>query len=229
MKWLTYDAVANGNYRGTEFNIDESTLDYKRYKEPISGLRVYEDGRIFLNKNGYRNPQWRSGMKQLTGLQFRRPDQFPNAVFTTHEGERVQKGEVDDIMMYDPDLERVYRVNWSEGVTFLHPNAQPVNKATIAVHKRNPQREKEANKLLAEYIAFGITLRTMDPDTYHWINYNSNDLREVVQGKRVINMQDNLGRHFCAAMARHKYNVFKSLPRVCADTHQHNYLLVKEK
>lgn len=186
MKWVTFDEVENPGLK--RYEIDWSTYDERRYKEPVSGFRVYEAGFIHLVTNGGNDPNLRAFLINAYGIDLRLLNELSGYEFFDPERKTsVAKAWLDPDdgpFLLDVFRNRVYCVHrrgsrpWS-GIKFLHPDAQPVASTPMQYKRPNRATEKALRDRLRSAMDLGETLTAMSGTPTPKYGYNWNIPRYV--------------------------------------------------
>lgn len=161
MKWLTYDSCENSpwGYENEPYRIDFDTFEHRKYKEPVAGVRVYENGVVSLHRAGNRDPHWRRRVKNVIGADFISLGDATGYKFYTDAGARISKKDIKyGSYFFDFKLGRMYAVNPSNPLKFFAPHAMPVGTANVAYTERDIDTKKTLHKTMAELLALGKTL-----------------------------------------------------------------------
>lgn len=231
MKWITYDEVRHdgGNRWGREqYSIDFDTVEERKYKVPLWGVRVYEHGTIEVNNHGYNNPEWRHKIERMLGISFVFPKDLVGAKFEDPDtGEKVPKSALPKQLVYhDIERGRIYHVH--DGIiSFSSEHAQP-----FCEKFKYMTTDKEAftarMEQLREYVEMGKALVLLGGDPGNdWLSYYE---REMITSGRVPEggMADEKFRKTCKSMARSEPALKKLVFMATKRVHRPNYLLVKE-
>lgn len=232
MKWITFataDHLNDYGYKGdARYSIDWSTNADEKYKQPITGVRVYESGRIEIRRNAYRDPAWNHRLIELLGVQFLNPKtDFPGAKLFTADGRRVRKNELGDNThhLYTPKFGRLYSVNWNGLITFLSPDAQPVARKPIQLRVRNTTREQEYLAELQPAIALGRTLNALGA---HNNTGSCATVDQYILSRAVPRDLESPAMHrVCSALDMYATHRDALIRTVCCDTITTPYITVK--
>ena len=243
MRYVTFDEVDHCvPYKGSaRYAIDWDNAELK-YKEPLPGVLVYENGVILVHRNGYRDPEWRRSAFQIFGLEFVLKKDLVGVVFESPDtGERVNKSAIEaDILLRDRKFGRVYAThNWQcdhRSLRFVSADSQPMGGLPVVHYSPNKQREAERLAAIEPMIKLGITLREVEGcgrqlKSYQmaWqLGYNN---RRMLTGELPLpeNLQGEDAQDFCKTIARCE-PLARSVVRAGArDKYEPKYLLIKEK
>lgn len=232
MKFPTFDEAKHHDYPRSRYAIDWDNGE-RIYKEPIRGIRVYENNSVSVTFNGDRDPYWRKTVKQMFDLDFRLLKEMSGFELFTKDGELVRKKHIDNVgpLLYVPKYNRVYQVrgSWRNkmyGVRFLHPDAQPVPYRTVVAFTRNQEEEQRRMETLKPYVELGTTLNNLGTgSTLDWY-YTKNKLlyNDIPQDLRSDKTQA-----FCRSIASRLGKTYEAVQLASRDKHEFDYLIVKEK
>lgn len=168
MRWCTFDTDPSGKPFTGRFEIDWDTYDYRKYREPVNGLRIYKAGFIELRHNYDGNPDGRDTLRRFYGIDLRLLSEITDAeLFNPNTGERVPKTRIDNTGPYyvDDKWGRVYSFgsHWRNRSTikWLHPDAQPVCGATFEYFRPDQQQLKDMREKIAPLLDLGRTLNSI--------------------------------------------------------------------
>lgn len=168
MRWCTFDTDPSGKPFTGRFEIDWDTYDYRKYREPVNGLRIYEAGFIELRSNYDGNPDGRFSIRAQYGIDLRQLSEITGVeLLNPNTGECVPKTWIDNTGPYyvDDKWGRVYSFgsHWRNRSTikWLHPDAQPVCGATFEYFQPDQQRLKDMREKIAPLLDLGRTLNSV--------------------------------------------------------------------
>jgi hypothetical protein len=232
MKHLSYDEVRHrdGDYRA-RYAIDWERGE-RKYKVPMAGVRVYENGLIEVSRMGYNDPAWRyDALKQLD-LDFRLRSEFGGLrFFDPNTGCEVRKAHVQgNLFLYDAVRQRIYTgANYSQQAvfTFISQHAQPIASSELNYRVPNKKRFNERIDALKECFAFGETLTALNAG--HGPLSHSVFRNDFLKNEIPPDLTSERGRSFCVWLHRSKLFVVRSLFDATKDSYLVKYLNVKEK
>lgn len=229
MNWLTFAQAEHFNQYGSlraRYDIDWTTYADEKYKLIISGVHVYESGRIVILRNAARDPCWNSGLERALGIRFVNPKGLCGVRLFTPEGRPVPKSYLGSVthLLYLEKWGRLYSVSYRCPITFISPDAQPCSQGNIVLQLRNIAAEKEYMLGLSPFIALGETLNAVSPNlvTGHLRLSTYLRNRSYPDGTTTESAQ-----MFCRGVAAMPESRNKIIKTVCADTVSVPYLVVK--
>jgi hypothetical protein len=239
MHFLTFDEVEHKQSYCSfgRYAIDWETAAELKYKEPIGGIRVYENGVILVHRNGYRDPDWRSKVRAMFDLNFELTKDLIGMTFTNPDtGAVVPRSAIlHEILLHDTTLGRVYCVgNWalSDSIRFVSEHAQPMGSLPVTYRVRNKARGEERLAALHDHFELGRTLLAMkggEMSRYRrGVDY---EMRRVLSGEAPppTNLRAKTTQDLCYALAEVEPQAKRLIQSCARDVFTPKHLLIKEK
>lgn len=230
MKWPTFDDVENKYaYGRREYEVDESSYEHRKYKEPMRDVRVYQHGLVSVRWNGKRDPAWREEAWRKFNLRFILPAKLTGMrLYNPDTGARVVRKAMDtDPVFYDEVRGRVYSVNWGKTLDFVSPHAQPIPSHGIKHWCDNEEKYKAAMDRLRPYSKFGNALAQLDDHSGVYLDWPTRQKLIDPAGLPPYPPTNAEGREFCVILATFKGAVENAVRLHTRDTFTPNYLVVK--
>jgi hypothetical protein len=236
-RFLTFEEAEHSGYG--RYAIDWDTE--QKYKEPLSGVRIYENGVVHVSRNGYRDPNWRKCARRDFGLNFvLKKDLTGIEFYCPNTGVRVHKKSINaDILLRDDALGRVYSIaNWGNdaAVRFVSEHAQPMGGLPLTYYVPNPQREAERLAVFSPMFELGATLRAVSGETdvlqrYQMQWHLEYDAKLMIYGEipPPRTLRSEKAQAICKSLAECEPYARDLIRRESRDKYEPNYLLIKEK
>ena len=228
MKWVTYDEVENAaNYHRQPYEIDFGTAEERKYKEPFSGVRVYENGVVSVANHGDRHPGWRNTMRDRFGVEFLYPKELVGkGLLDPDTGKRVTKTALPaSLVYYDRERGRIYHVNRGQRLEFVSPHAQPsCDRFTYTTHNAGRTASRLAE--LAPHFLMGdalLALGGLTPD--RWLGYA---LRAMLEEGRLPEPTLDNYKGICTSLAANRREVVRKVRDATRNIFHPKYLTVTE-
>jgi hypothetical protein len=151
--------------------IDFSTYEHRKYQEPMPGFRIYENGIITLSHLGHRDPTFRAWLFNKIGCEAMLVSELRGQMRTA-AGEKIAKAWIrSDMVLFVPQWGHLYTAGYnqgrshgyaSQGITFLHPDAQPISSKPVEVRVPNRKKAEELLDKLRPYFDLGLTLHAVE-------------------------------------------------------------------
>ena len=231
MKWPTFDTVENKyDYSRREYEIDESSYEHRKYKEPVPLIRVYQHGLVSVRWNGTRDPAWRSTAHRTLGIRFILPTELVGMrLYNPDTGARVvRKAMATDPVFYDEERSRVYSVKRGNSLDFISPHAQPISSRGTEHWCDNKERYAAVMGKLQPYVEMGKAM-TLLADGHDGVYFDWDARAKIADTDNYppyppVSRKD---REFCMAVANCKPAVENAVRQRTGDTFTPNYLVVK--
>jgi len=236
VKHIRYEDVDNSMHYGERYCIDWDKGE-RKYKEPFSGIKVYECGITEVTQSGLRNPYWRNHVAKEFDLHFVYIQELVGLTLHDPEtGREVKKTSLDrGSVLHHYDLKRIYRgpAYRTGPLQFLSEHAQPTGCKDFVVYTRRKDKEAEVKARFAESKALGDTLLQVQSRDgqgsyeYQW-RHSTGD--SIINGTSPIpDPTTTKGQSFCRYLARNEENINARISTHCRDQHKVPFLIVKEK
>lgn len=224
MKIPKYEDIDTSDYSGSEYKIDWHK-GHRKYKEPVTGMRVYEHGMVELLKSGYRDPAWRSNISRNYGITFKLLSEMTDCKFIDPNSRvRVKKSWLEETLFFVHGDKAYASPWWNESIRLHSEHALPSTLGIIKYFTRNKQAEKNFKQSLQEHISLGKTLNAISSTDTYWY-YDTE--------KRLSNMNipSNLtteeGQSFCKQIARFETKVDGIISKECRNKFETKYLEIE--
>jgi len=245
MKWITFDELDDdSSWCGHHYNIDWDTNEYRKFREPLPFVRVYECGVIRVSFNGAHDPDWRDRILKEMDLQFVATDSFAGKRFYHPlSGTRIPASHiVPRWLLYVPELDSVYSMGDRADrnpIYFYAPHALPSPSCGVVVQTPNRAGHKALIAELQNHTSLGETLvglhgnyKDIEEEEYSdWHARLSRKQAAIHAVSDIKNISTDLTQlktqQICRGLIENKNEVKKLLWKTSHICSKPNYLYVK--